>query len=243
MAISLVGVGTFVAATTSPQTFTLPGGVTTDDLIIVHIGAGEDSPEPTITSSPGGYEIRGTKLFLDYGPGALNQWIYWKIAGSSESNPSFSTSEPAGGFYGYTAVFRGVDTTSPFDLASVSQGTDASASTFTPPSVDTQTANAWVVSFAQSSDDNQIALLSGSEQGFTLTSASGASYSTSVGTDAAFGMAYKLIASPTTVTLPTWQQNAVAPDYWAYQTLGLTISGGAPAPAEGFPYTGGGYYP
>ena len=89
MAISLVGIGTFITGTTTPRTFTLPGGVAAGDLIIVCLGFGEDSPEPSVNSVASGYAERGTKLFVDYGPGAINQSVYWKLAGSSEASPAF----------------------------------------------------------------------------------------------------------------------------------------------------------
>ena len=216
MAITLVGVGALTEVTTSPATFALPAGVTTGDLIIVHMGAGEDSPEPAITAEHTGYVIRGSKLFLDYGPGGISQWIYWKVHSGSETNPQFSVNEPGAGFWGYAMAFRGVDTGTPFDLASVSQAVDPSSSTtYQPAAVATQTANAMVVSLVQTSDNNSLALNTANSFGLDNT------YATTVGLDAAFGVATRIVAAAGSVTMPVWEQTALGPDYWAYQTLGL----------------------
>ena len=225
MAIGLRGVGALATTTTNSLTITLPSGGSapqSGDLIILHLGAGQDSPAPAYSSGLTGYAQRGSTLFLDYGPGGITQWIYWKIAGASESNPSVTINDGSDGLWGYAVVFSGVSSASPFDLAAVSQGTNTSSATFTPPNVTTQTPNAWVVSFAQTSDDNTIGM--SVTQSFTNI-ASGASYETTVGLDASFGCAYKAIASPGSVTMPTWNQVNRSPDYWAYQTVGLTPDG------------------
>jgi hypothetical protein len=225
MAIGLRGAGALATTTTNSLTFTLPAGTAAGDLIVVHIGAGEDVPEPAYVSGMTGYALRGNKLFLDYGPGGVTQWIYWKVAGASEPNPSITINDGGGGLWGYAMAFTGVNQSDPFDLAAVSQNVESSSSaTFTPPSVQTQTDGSWVLSMVQTSDDNTTAMLSGSEQGFTHI-ASGASYETTVGLDASFASAYRLISTAGTVTLPTWQQVNRSPDYWAWQTMALKAAG------------------
>jgi hypothetical protein len=219
MAIGLRGAGALATTTTNSLTFTLPAGTAAGDLIIVHIGAGEDNPEPAYVSGMTGYALRGNKLFLDYGPGGISQWIYWKVAGASEPNPSITINDGGGGLWGYAMAFTGVNQSDPFDLASVSQSVESlSSATFTPPSVETQTDGSWVISLVQTSDDNTTAM--SVAQSFTHI-ASGASYETTVGLDASFASAYRLISTAGTVTLPTWNQVNRSPDYWAWQTIAL----------------------
>jgi len=73
MAIAFRGVGALQAGTTATVAFPLPAGTAEGDLIIVHMGAGEDNPEPALTATASGYAIRGSKLFYDYGPGSITQ--------------------------------------------------------------------------------------------------------------------------------------------------------------------------
>src|SRR3990172_7396657 len=111
MAIALRGVGAFAETATS-TTLAIPlptagNAPQSGDLILVLLACGEDSPEPAITSEPSGYVIRGNKLFRDYGAGGQTQWVYWKIAGAFESNPSFTLNtgnSTGGGIWGATIV-------------------------------------------------------------------------------------------------------------------------------------------
>ena len=225
MAISYVNGSSAVLVTiaSTTLTLTLPSGIQQDDLILIYAANGEDSPQPSVTTAPSGYTQRGSGVFLDYGSGGITGTLWWKIAGASESSPTITWNTGAstgGGLWAVIVVYRGVDTTDPFDLASVSEGTNSAASTFTPPSVTTQTNNAWVVSFIQTGDNNSNDLLSGSEQGFTGRLV-GNTFQTTTGSDAGFGVADKEITSAGSVTMPTWQQTTLASDSWGYQTIAL----------------------
>ena len=226
MAISYVGGSSAVLVTiaSTTLTLTLPSGILPGDLVLIYAANGEDSPQPSVTTPPSGYTQRGSGVFLDYGAGGITGTLWYKFAQAGDTNPSITWNtgnSTSGGLWAVIVVYRGVDPTSPFDLASVSEGTNAAATTFTPPSVTTQTDNAWVVSFIQTGDNNANILNSGNEQGFTAR-LSGSSFQTTTGSDAGFGVADKAIATAGSVTLPTWEQSTVGADAWGYQTIGLT---------------------
>jgi hypothetical protein len=227
VAITLVGVGTFAETQSSTSiTPALPSGVQAGDLILLLLAAGEDSPEPIVNSSASGYALRGSKLTCDYGAGGMTQWVYWKIAGSSESDPTFQLNggdSNGGGIWAATCVWRGVDNADPFALDTPSQGqtypTPGTSTTFTPPDVTTDHAGATIVSFVTTSDNNELAL--GTANGYTL-GFGGANYDSTLGSDGSLGMAYKInVGAAGTYSLPTWSQGANGADYWSYLTTAL----------------------
>lgn len=234
MSISLVNVGTFAETQTASGTNQsqitpgLPSGVQQNDLLLALIAAGGDAVTSTITSM-GTYTLRGSEMFVDYGTGGMFQAVCWKFAGSSESATQFTvTCETGngGGLWGAVAAFRSTEgfPADPFDLASVSQGqtypTPGASTTYTPPSVTTQTNGAMVISFVTTNDNNELALDTGNEQGFTL-GYGGTGYDSTLGSDGALGMAWKVVSSLGSVTMPTWIQGANGSDYWSYQTIAI----------------------
>lgn len=220
------GVGALSANTTTSITPALPtggGAPATDDMIVVVIGAGGDVPQTAHGTLPTGYSRRGNELWYDYGPGGAYQAVFYKRAGASETAATFTfTAETGngGGLWGFTFTVSGVDwDNGPFASASVTQDSNPGASTtFTPSGGSTNAANALVCSIVTSTDNNDLALTGGSENGFTQR-AGGSSYATTVGSDGAFGLATKVQAAAGAVTMCDWTQTNVGADNWNSQTL------------------------
>jgi hypothetical protein len=118
---------------------------------------------------------------------------------------------------GQIAVWRGVDPTTPFDVADV-PGTSGSTDLWTPPAITTVTAGAWVVSAVATSDNNILAF--GTANGFTARM-TGDPYDTTAGSDHAVGLADIQMATPGTATMLQWDITNSPSDYYAGITFAL----------------------
>ncbi|MBI4090482.1 MAG: hypothetical protein HY422_00490 [Candidatus Komeilibacteria bacterium] len=218
----LVGIGAQTAGTTSPLSAALPSGIAAGDLlllIIVGKPSGTAGTNDTITP-PGGWTQRGSRTRQEIGTDDLMIEVWYKIAGTSESDPSTSagtvfTGGTSEGWSVQVAAYRNVDTSSPFDIADPSTAGSAAAATLAPPNITTIADYAMVVSIVGSADTNDLGLDSGNEQSFGAEM-SGASYDTTSGSDHAVGLADRVKFSLGDTTMPTWRQNAVGNDAWVY---------------------------
>lgn len=229
MAITYVGVGTTAVDSTAGGTSTpgLPTGWQQDDVAILVLGARFRSE-----FLPGGPSVSAGWTLVDsdyYDLGTANDpflFIYRRVLQSGDSAPTVTNTNDTGlpneMVISFIVAFRGVDTTTPIDVTSVSD-TSAAGATFTPTGLTTTTNDAWVLSSVISADDNTLGLLSGSEQGFTVR----ATDETTIGNDASIGIASKEITTAGSVTNPTWEQTVNEPDSWVAITLALRPAGGA----------------
>lgn len=226
MAISFVGAGAQAVSTTSGNTVTgaWPTGYTAiaNDIAFLVVAGRHNNTTSLAPSTPSGYTQLATE-FSEAGTYDLQLTVFYKVLAGGESAPSTTVpaaySTNSGGMSCQTLVYSGVDTTTPIDASAVvSDSAGATAATFTPTGVTTASANAMVVSFASTSDDNAINL--SSAQGFTLR-ISGANYDTTIGGDHSVGVADCIIATASTPTMPTWNQSVNGPDYWAAITVSL----------------------
>jgi hypothetical protein len=160
---------------------------------------------------PSGWAQRGIVYRNIDASADLTLAVWWKVAGSSESDPSVTINSASNGWSAQIAAYRGVDTANVWDVASAATGSNAAATTWTPPSVTTVTANAWTLSTVATSDANALGF--SVSQSFTARM-SGASYDTTTGSNHAIGLADKSIASPGAVTMPTWSQTVNGADSW-----------------------------
>lgn len=228
MAITLVGVGA-QDANASAYAFTITGAwpagytaVAGDVAIVIATGRPFTSGNYPATPLPATYTSIAN-VSCNVGGGStkditISVWL--KVLTAGESAPSIS--EGASYQFGLTiqtAVFRGVNTSTPQDATAVTSS-GAGDSTWTPTGLTTATAYAWVLSCVASSDDNALGLNSGSEQGFAVQMG-GASYDTIVGQDMAMGLATKEISSLGAVICPTWRQTVNGFDVWVGITMAL----------------------
>lgn len=105
--ISFVNAGTAASATSGNVTPALPAGIAQNDLLVCLV-ASRDNVVPSIS----GWNQRYSVSFNT----DLQSSLFWKIAGASESNPTVSYSGAAG-VIARCFAFRGIDTSSPFDVA------------------------------------------------------------------------------------------------------------------------------
>ncbi len=233
--ITFVAADMQVVSTTSGGSLTpaIPAGAQADDLAIVFLAG-----RPTDTTEPGtsaGWTKRSSSL-REVGTNDLKIITYWKVLVGGDTNPSFtvpaSWSGSAGGMSAAIGVWRGVDTTTPFDVADVT-GSSAAVDQWSPPSITTVTAGAWVVSAVATSDNNALAILAAQAQGFTGRM-TGASYDDTTGGDHALGVADKNQPTAGAVTMLTWDITVNGTDPWAGITFALRPATGAltiPKPA------------
>ena len=225
--ISFVGAGAMVVSTTSGGSLTpaLPGSTQVDDVALAFVvGRPTDTSEP---AAPAGWTKRTPTSLREAGANDLKLIVFYKVLLGGDTNPSFTVpanwSGAAAGMAAAIGVWRGVDVTTPFDVADVASNA-AAAATWTPTAITTATANAWVVSVVASADDNALGI--GTANGFGARM-SGASYNTTTGGDLALGVSDKAQAAAGAVTMNSWTQTANGNDAWAGITLALRPSTGA----------------
>jgi hypothetical protein len=231
MTIARVGVGAMAVSITASGNLTAdyPAGYSAID---GHVALVWLSGRPTGTSepaTPAGYTKRNTFL-REIGANDLRGSLYYRRLVAGDAAPVFQL--PATEWDGTSAgmsvtmvVYSGVDPASPFDVADATLDSAASL-TFTPPAVTTVSDKAWVLAFVSTSDDNNLNLQSGSEQGFTQVFG-GTSYMTTTGGDHSTGMADLEITPAGTPTMPVFEQT-VGTDSWVAITVALRAE---PAPS------------
>jgi hypothetical protein len=231
MAITFVAVGTQVAGNTgTPITPPLPSGWQADDLaVLVIVGR----PVDDSTTEPGpasGWDKRAFRWYDWAGTTIDLAVVVWtRVLQSGDTDPSITLSggwASGGSSVGAAAIaaYRGVDTTTPMDATPVTGESGSQSSTWTPPSITTTTADAWVLSIVGTGDNNELALLTAN--GFTARM-SGADYDSTVGGDVSAGLADYEKASAGAATMPEWDQAVNDPDFWIGATLALRPAGGA----------------
>lgn len=226
--ITFVGAGPQVAsASAGTLTPSLPAGTAANDLaVLVVVGRPTNATEP---AAPAGWTLRSSVL-EEVGANDLKIMTFYRVLAGGDANPSVTLPAAwvgsAAGLSGQIAVWRGVSTTTSFDVGDAT-GTAAAAVTYTPPAITTVTANALVVSVVATSDNNDLGL--NVAQSFTARM-SGTSYDTTTGGDHAVGVADKVQVAAGPVVMPEWDQNNSASDRWAAITFALRPS--PPAPVE-----------
>ena len=243
MAISFIGAAGGNAINAGSVTVTLPGGMATNDLIIVAYGVGDDDfTQPTLAITTAGYtEVTSSTLSADGGTaGDGNLAVFYKYHNGTDTN--VVTTAAGTGTDSSTAVsvmvFRGVATAGqggPFDVASTT-ATGTSGGDPNPPSISGfDETTSWVV----------IAASLGNAAALTLTAP--ANYTTNfrndVGNDtfdASVGLGYR--TNPADPEDPGIMTDSGAGAAWCAVTMALKVAPPA-APAELFPFVGARYYP
>ena len=157
--ITFVGAGAQVVSESSGTiTPALPAGTAAGDVaVLVVAGRPTDASQPT---APTGWTLR-TSVFQNVSSSDLRIMTFYRVLAGGDANPAITL--PAGwvgstgGMSGQIAVWRGVDTAAPFDVADAT-GTSNPDDVFTAPAVTTATANAFVVSAVATSDNNDLVL-------------------------------------------------------------------------------------
>lgn len=214
MSISHVAFGTWVEASTSPQTIPLPAGHVAGDILYLFLI--QSSASGVTWTPPGGWSSVARNSNATR---TMTIEVYRKVDNGSESNPSVSCSSATSGWGAAIGSWRGVNRTTPEDATAVLSDA-AAAATFQPTGITTNTDFALVISFVGTKDDN--ALNFNTANGFTAR-ASGASYdgTTGNGSDYAIAVGDKSTLTHGAQTCPTWNESANSTDAWVALTLAL----------------------
>jgi MSHA biogenesis protein MshQ len=220
--ITFVGAGDQVANDAAGSlTPVIPTGTAAGDLAVLVIAG-----RPTDTALPGaptGWTTRSSVLF-EMGTRDLRLVTYYRVLAGGDANPSIAlpgtwvtTGSNTGGMSAQIAVWRGVDTTTPFDVVDTT-GSNAAAATYTPPAITTVNANALAVSVIATGDNNNLQLNVANAFAVRM---GGTEYDANVGADHAIGVADVVQAAAGTVTMPQWREQSGASDPWTAITFAL----------------------
>lgn len=146
MPISLVGTSALpIGATLSSHSITLPTGIASGDLILILTGTQDSSSAGPITT-PSGF----TRRWHGGHSGSFIPYLtaVYKVAAGTESGASVTITWPSGSYdvCAVAAVFRGVDTSTPFDATEPSFS--GGGSNPNPGAITTVTNGAWVLAVA-----------------------------------------------------------------------------------------------
>ena len=224
MAIGFIGAGAAATSNTSGATITpaYPGGYTAvaDDVAIVVCGGKHNNGSSLVPTAPTGYTQAAT-YFHELGAVDQQLTVWYKKLTTSEAAPS--TTVPAAysgttaGIILYTAIYRGVNTTTQLDATSVTSF-GAAAATFTPTGITTATAGCVIVSCALTADDNTLNFtLPGNELGFSLRR----SGNYTGGGDNCLAFADAQVGAAGAWGCPTYRETTVGNDAWCGVTLAL----------------------
>jgi MSHA biogenesis protein MshQ len=217
--ITFVGAGAQVTRDSPGSiTPTFPGGTAAGDVaVLVVAGRPDDNSQP---AAPSGWALRNS-VFEEVSSSDLRVMTFYRVLSGGDANPVVTL--PGGwdststGMSGQIAVWRGVDTAVPFDVADTTD-TSNPDDLFTAPAITTATANALVVSVVATSDDNDVRIDNAS--GFTARM-SGSGYDTTAGDDHSVAVADELQAAAGVASMLRWEQNGNDPDRWAAITFAL----------------------
>ena len=223
--ITFVGSGA-QRARSSAGTITpaLPGGTAAGDLaVLIVVGRPTNTTEP---AAPAGWTLR-TSVLQQVSSTDLKVMTFYRVLAGADANPVVTLPAAwvgsSAGMSGQIAVWRGANTSTPFDVADTT-GVANPDDLFVAPAITTVTANARVVSVVGTSDNNNLGLNAAAS--FTAQM-SGTGYDTAIGGDHAMGVADKVQAAAGLVAMPEWEQNNAEPDRWAAITFALR-----PPPAQ-----------
>ena len=137
MAISLIASDTVEASGTSAVVNNVPAGTVNDDFLIWQVS----NTTTTIPATPAGWTLTAS------GGVAADMLVVWyRKAASEPANYSTGTLGAAGRSVGLMTTWRGVDTTTPLDVATPIPSTGSTAVAC--PAITPVTAGAWVIGLA-----------------------------------------------------------------------------------------------
>src|SRR6478736_2981957 len=206
MAISLVGSAEGSKTTSGTYTINLPGGTTTDDLVLVVVGTSALYTTPSINTS-------GYTNAVSYNSGAGKiEAFYKKMGGTPDSTVVINQSDFVGTYLSCAEVFvfRGVDTTTPIDATATT--TSGSSTTPDSPSITTATNGSAVISAVQSNvNDASVTAPSGYGDQGDIGATGSASSTTAV--------AWKIVTAAGAEDPPSWTN--FDSSSWAAVTIAL----------------------
>jgi MSHA biogenesis protein MshQ len=196
----------------------LPGGTAAGDVAVL-IVAGRPS-DGSLPAAPAGWTLRSSVL-ENVAANDLRLMTFYRVLTGGDAAPSVALPGAwvgtAAGMSAQIAVWRGVFTAAPFDLADTT-ATSNPDDQFVAPAIATVTAGALVVSAVATSDQNDVRI--DSAAGFTARM-SGGGYDTTAGGNHSVALGDELQALPGLASMVTWEQNDNDPDRWVAITFAL----------------------
>lgn len=216
MTISIVGTPVFSSTqATTTLTINLPSN-SAGDYIVLLVGNGEDSPQPSITTAPSGYTEAGTLGFYDYGPGGLTTHCYYRVStgGLTTASITWNTGDSnGGGLWALAIIVRTTlswHSTAPVTFLS---GTYSSSASSSPAPDQFSLSNlGHAVHFLQTSDNNNSTI--GTANGWTLRGGG----NTTDGSDGSIHVADQTFTTTGTKNHPIWSLD-LGPDVFSWRTL------------------------
>ncbi len=197
-------VGTGSTATTARSGSLSPGlptGLLPNDLVILIVA----NTRARTSAPPAGWT--GVANVATAVGADMSLSVFYRFYQTGIAAPSVAVNTDRGGASARIIAYRNVDTTTPLDVAAATSVSTSAAATFTGPGLTTLTPNALALSIVAQNDSGSAApaLAMISAQGFALEA--GFPESPSVGNNGnhhALDLAGKLVATPSTVTFPTF---------------------------------------
>jgi hypothetical protein len=153
MAITLVGSNTNSAAAAN-LTIDL-SGIAIQEGDVVYVATSGNGNDLDVTEDSGTYTELATDLFADDSAN-LNFAVFRKVQTATPDTSVTINNGAANTIAGLAYVLRGVDNTTPEDVAPVPLSSTAGTGTPDPPAIDTATAGAWVLPFAGSTEADDV---------------------------------------------------------------------------------------
>jgi hypothetical protein len=179
----------------------LPAGTALNDIVVAHIYLSSSTP---VVSAPAGW----TRVSRHVRNASNASEVWWKRAGSSETNPQFAIDVVSGGFMIVLTGWQGVVTTGdPWNIPPTLTSTAAQQTTWVAADITTTAANAMVVAFFGTPQVTNLDATTGS------AAYEGASYATAAGADKSVAASYAVKATAGVVTGHSVTLTASAPQF------------------------------
>ena len=123
MAITHVNTTTAVGAGTGDLAINVPASLADGDVMYAFLCHADDTPTVTLDTAPGGWTVVDTKIGNNTAASNPRFWLYRRVVTSAVGEPGSYTWgwDLTGSFCGGITAYRGVDNTTPEDVATGTQ--------------------------------------------------------------------------------------------------------------------------
>ena len=204
--------------TNTSQTVALPTGLNVNDLMLLIVA----NTRPNVSAAPTGWTT-ATTVSSGTSVGVAVS-VFYRFFQTGDTAPSVTVNADAGGGTARIVAFRYVNTTTPLDVAAVTNTSAANATTFTPTGLTTVTANARAESIVVQNDGTSSAptLSFNNAQGFSFeTGFPEAPGGGNNGNHHAVAVAGKALPTTGAVTFPTFATSLSNNGVWGGVSLAL----------------------
>ena len=140
MAITYVGAGTVITDTGTSITLNKNASMIDTDIMVVHIGVDLSQTQIAITPPSGWTTVINSSSGHDQ-PNIMRDAMYWSLG----SNTNLTWTKEAGYHIGYITTYRGVDDTTPIDVAASGKYNTSASASVTATGITTVADGAWLI--------------------------------------------------------------------------------------------------